>query len=293
MTDDTKLTRTVPAHRTIMDELRREIEMRKEMEARLLVAMEVAEAASAAKNEFLANISHEFRTPMTLIISSSQLLGDYVADPHQREILHILQKASNRMMNLVNDLLDFAESEMGRVKLEEDVFNVRELLDETIERFLPAAETKNIRLSSRVHLTLSDMVVGDVHRLQQVLANLLDNALKFTPKGKIECILGNDNPMEYGIKARSDRRCFHFRIKDTGVGISSDKQRMIFDVFTQVDGSTTRKYGGSGLGLALTRQLVEMMDGRIWVESEEGRGSTFHVIIQLRRAQDQVPSVAS
>lgn len=293
MTDDTKLSHTVPAHGTITDELRQEIEMRKEMEARLLVAMEVAEAASAAKNEFLANISHEFRTPMTLIISSSQLLGDYVTDPHQQEILTILQKASMRLMNLVNDLLDFAESEMGRVKLDDNVFNVRELLNETIGRFLPSAEAKSIELSSRVHLTLPDMVVGDAHRLQQILANLLDNALKFTPQGKIECILSNDNPIEYGLKAQSDRRCFHFRVKDTGVGISSDKQRMIFDVFTQVDGSTTRKYGGSGLGLALTRQLVEMMDGRIWVESEEGRGSTFHVIIQLRRAQDHVPSAAS
>lgn len=274
--------------------LQKEIEMRKAMESQLLIAMEAAEAANTAKSEFLANISHEFRTPLTLIISSSQLLSEYVIDSHQQEILNILQSASASLMELVSNLLDFSESEMGKMSINEHPLQLGDLMDEIAARFEPAANDKGICFSYRVHLSHEQTLIADPVRLQQILANLLDNAFKFTPEGDITCVLKSANPSDFNLAKKSHHHSIHIMVTDTGVGISPDKHKIIFDAFTQADGSLTRKYNGSGLGLALVRQLVEMMNGKIWVESEAGSGSTFHCIVQLRiadRMDSQTPVI--
>ena len=274
-----------PEYDNVMDELRREIEVRKEMESRLLVAMEVAEAANAAKSEFLANVSHELRTPMTAIIASVQLLEEYITDRHLGDILEIVKTSSKSMMGLINNLLDFAKSEAGRVKLEDNVFDVQEAVIESIKPFFSQARKQNLRIRHEVQLPDFDMVVGDVARLQQIIGHLMDNALKFTVEGEIECKVQPTNPNGHGLSLRDGCECLHFSITDTGIGIPEDHHQLVFEAFTQVDGSATRRYNGSGLGLAITRQLVEMMDGKIWLESEVGVGTTFHFIVQLRVAK--------
>jgi signal transduction histidine kinase len=269
----------------VTEGLRREIEVRKEMESRLLVAMEVAEAASAAKSEFLANVSHELRTPMTAIIASVQLLEDYITDRHLRDILEIVMTSSTSMMSLINNLLDFAKSEAGRVRLEDNVFDVQEAVIESLKPYYAQAKKQNLQLHHHVELPDFNMVIGDVARLQQILGHLVDNALKFTTEGEVECHVGLTDPNGHGLSVKPGCECLHFSVRDTGAGIPTDHHLLIFEPFTQVDGAGTRRYNGGGLGLAITQQLVEMMDGKIWVESEIGNGSTFHFIVQLRAAK--------
>lgn len=262
------------------ERLRKEISVRKEMEDRLLVAMEVAEAANTAKSEFLANISHELRTPMTAIVASSQLLSDYTVDSHQREIIEIISDSSKSMMTLIDDLLAFATTEAGKLKLERAGFSLRENLVRILKPFKMRIPENGLLLTHAVAERVPDRLIGDIGRIEQVLNNLLQNAVKFTPEGRIHVGVDIDATRK-GRDADNRRICLHLWVRDTGIGIPEAKQASIFEAFTQADGSTTRRYGGSGLGLAISRQLIEMMDGEIWAESEEGRGSTFHVRLNL------------
>jgi signal transduction histidine kinase len=261
-------------------ELEKEIGVRKAMEDRLLLAMDVAEAANAAKSEFLANISHELRTPMTAISASAQLLSEYLDDLHQKEILDIIITSSSSMVALINDLLFFAKTETGQVSAEAKKFELRKCFSEVIEPFVVKAAAKGLELKHIVSPAVPDTLIGDASFLSQVITILMDNAFKFTSIGSIECSLNIKGKGE----ARGDKGSsiyLHGSVRDTGIGIRPDRQNDIFDAFTQADGSATRRYGGSGLGLAIARQLVELMDGRIWVESEPGRGSTFHFIVYM------------
>jgi signal transduction histidine kinase len=261
-------------------ELEKEIGVRKEMEDRLLLAMEVAEAANAAKSEFLANISHELRTPMTAISASAQLLSEYLDETHQTEILDIISASSESMITLIDDLLFFARIETGQVSIEAKEFELRECIAESVKPLAVKAADKGLELKHSVDAPVPETLIGDASYLSQIIIILIDNALKFTSNGSVECNV----EIEWMGETRGGKGrpiYLHCSVCDTGIGIEPEKHREIFEVFTQGDGSATRRFGGSGLGLAIARQLVELMDGRIWLESEVGTGSTFHFVVQM------------
>ncbi len=248
-----------------------------ELEQALAVANELAvsaQAASRAKSEFLANMSHEFRTPLNAVLGYSELLlGADLADDQQAYVQQVVVAGEN-LLKLFNDLLDFSKIETGRLELQSVAFNLVEVLEQVLETIAPAAAAKNLKCLLHIEPDVPVHLIGDSARLEQVLLNLLSNAVKFTPEGevnlKLRCI---DRSLE--------RATLYFVISDTGIGIPKEKQDIIFEAFTQADGSVTRQYGGIGLGLNIARRLVEKFDGRLWVESEPGQGSIFQFIVSF------------
>jgi len=257
--------------RALTEDLDRKV---RERTAELAAATRVAEEASAAKSEFLANMSHEIRTPLNGIIGMTELALDTPLSAEQREYLTMVKSSADALLGILNDILDFSKIEMRKLELESIPFSVRDHLADLLKPLALRAEQKDLEVISHVLPDVPNAAVGDPGRLRQVLVNLVGNAIKFTDRGQILV------QVETSSRA-ADKTVLHYFVSDSGIGIPFDKQRAIFEPFKQADGSTTRRFGGTGLGLTISSTLVELMGGRIWLESAPHEGSTFHFTVAL------------
>ncbi len=251
-----------------------ELNSRKIIEKQLESAKQAAESAVRAKSEFLAHMSHEIRTPMNAVIGMTEILLDSELNTEQRDCLETIHTASETLLMVINDILDHSKIESGKLKLESRSFSLTEMIDDAVRMARPEAVSKGLRLSVKIAPSVPVQVIGDTIRLRQILSNLLNNAVKFTERGDVDIEVS---------ACRINRGAYqvHFIVRDSGVGIPPDKIDRLFQPFSQVDDSTTRRYGGTGLGLVISQRLARLMQGDVSVESNLGSGSAFHVRVCL------------